>query len=454
MKGYVPTPDSLVDHMVDRLFSGMPPKPSDCLLDPGCADGQFIAGVLRWCRVHNVQPPKIVGVELNPAHVRKARERFKADACIEIVEADYLFSTSPPKFRFVIGNPPYVSLEHMSETERALYRAKFLSARGRFDLYMLFFEQAIRGMLDGGRMVFVTPEKFIYVETATPLRKLLAGFQVEAIELVAEDTFCDHTTYPSVTVLQKSTASSQTAIRLRDGTSRDVRLGTDGATWLPILMGHDASQDGMMPLSSYCRRISAGVATGADGVFLRPIGDVLGALSQFANPVLAGRDISLSQDSIPAPHKVLLVPYGPTGSLLPEQKLGALGALLRKKENREKLERRTCTKNKPWYAFHDNCPLPDIRRPKILCKDIGERPKFWIDRTGSILPLHSLYYIVPNEGVDIDALCAWLNGPEAATWLTNHCQRAANGFIRLQSRVIKHLPVPAQLSHEKIKRVA
>ena len=454
MKGYVPTPDSLVDSMVDRLFFGLSPKPTDFLLDPGCADGQFIAGVLRWCREHNAQPPKIVGVELNPAHVKKARERFKADACVEIIEADYLSSTSLSKFRYVIGNPPYVSLEHISEKDRALYRTKFLSARGRFDLYMLFFEQALGDMLDDGRMVFVTPEKFIYVETATALRKILARFQIEAIELVAEDTFCDHTTYPSITALQKSRVTSQTAIRLRDGTTRDVSLVTNGATWLPILMGHDASQDGMVPLSSYCRRISAGVATGADGVFLRPMGAVVGALSQFAYPALAGRDISLSQDGIPVPHKMLLVPYGPTGTLLPEQKLGALGAFLRKKENKEKLERRTCTKNKPWYAFHDSCPLPDIRLPKILCKDISERPKFWIDHSGSIFPLHSLYYIVPNAGIDIDALCAWLNGPEAATWLTNHCQRAANGFIRLQSRVVKHLPVPAQLSNKKIKRVA
>lgn len=445
MKGYVPTPDSLVDIMVDRLFFGMSPESTDFVLDPGCADGQFIAGILRWCRTHKVRPPHIVGIELNPALVRKARKRFKGDACVEIVEADYLNSMPLPKFRFVIGNPPYVSLEHISEEERAQYRAKYLSARGRFDLYMLFFEQGLRDMLDNGRMVFVTPEKFIYVEAAISLRILLARFHLEAIELVAEDTFCDHTTYPCVTNLKKGTTSSKTAIRLRNGVGRDVSLPTNGATWLPILMGHDGAQDGMVTLSSYCRRISAGIATGADGVFVQPTGAVTAALRRFAHPALAGRDISLSQESIPTPHKILLVPYEPSGTLLAEQELGPLGIFLRKKANKERLEKRTCVEKKPWYAFHDSCPLPDIRMPKILCKDIAERPKFWIDRTGAILPLHSLYYIVPNEGTDIDALTAWLNGAEAATWLTNHCQRAANGFIRLQSRVIKHLPVPAQL---------
>jgi hypothetical protein len=219
-------------------------------------------------------------------------------------------------------------------------------------------------------------------------------------------------------------------------------------------MGHEAPKGGTSPLSNYCRRISAGIATGADGVFLLPIGEVTGALREFAHPALAGRDLSLSRDNIPPPRNVLLVPYASNGVLLSEQKMGALGLFLRKKHNREKLEQRTCTKNKPWYAFHDNCPLPDIRKPKIICKDIGERPKFWIDRAGSILPLHSLYYIVPNEDIDIDSLCRWLNGPESAQWLTNHCQRAANGFIRLQSRVIKNLPVPTRLLSKKTKRVA
>ncbi len=202
-----------------------------------------------------------------------------------------------------------------------------------------------------------------------------------------------------------------------------------------------------MPLIDYCVRISAGIATGADPLFVRRSSDVVDALRPFAHVALAGRDLSLDSSRLPSPNKVLLLPYSADGKLLPEAKLGALGAFLRMPDNQEKLRGRTCSKSKAWYAFHDNCPLPDIRRPKILCKDIGERPKFWIDRSGTILPLHSVYYIVPSDPADGEPLCAWLNGPEAGTWLMNHCQRAANGFIRLQSRVIKNLPVPADLSN-------
>jgi len=454
MKGYVPTPDALVDKMVEHLFSGMLPNPTDFLLEPGCGDGQFIDGVLRWCRSRQIQPPRILGVEINPALASKARERFKNEAAVEIVEADYLAARMPVKFRFVVGNPPYVSLENITEDERETYRGSFNAARGRFDLYMLFFERAIVDLADDGRLVFVTPEKFVYVESAGSLRNLLATFQIESIELIPEDTFTDRTTYPAVTTLRKRSAKDKTAASLRDGERRQVDLPGGGITWLPLLMGHDVSREGMVPLISYCRRISAGVATGADGIFIRPIKSLSAGLRQFAYPALAGRDLSLNGDALPAPNKALLVPYDEDGRLIEEDKLGALGLFLREANIRQRLEMRTCAERKPWYAFHDNCPMPDIMQPKILFKDIGERPKFWIDRSGAVLPLHTVYYIVPSAGVEIDLLCDWLNGTEALLWFKHHCHRAANGFIRLQSRVIKNLPVPAKLTHKNIQRVA
>ena len=41
----------------------------------------------------------------------------------------------------------------------------------------------------------------------------------------------------------------------------------------------------------------------------------------------------------------------------------------------------------------------------------------------------------------LEPLCEYLNGKEARDWLVENCQRAANGFIRTQSNVLKRLPV-------------
>ena len=42
-------------------------------------------------------------------------------------------------FDYIIGNPPYVPIEGLDEAEKGRYKAAFLTAQGRFDLYLLFF---------------------------------------------------------------------------------------------------------------------------------------------------------------------------------------------------------------------------------------------------------------------------------------------------------------------------
>ena len=81
-------------------------------------------------------------------------------------------------------------------------------------------------------------------------------------------------------------------------------------------------------------------------------------------------------------------------------------------------------------------------RPKILCKDITKRPRFWVEREGTIVPRHTVYYIVPRDPRLIDELCKYLNSNKARDWLMANCQRAANDFIRIQSNVLKKLPIP------------
>jgi adenine-specific DNA-methyltransferase len=158
---------------------------------------------------------------------------------------------------------------------------------------------------------------------------------------------------------------------------------------------------------------------------------------------MSGRDIV--DRKLPHPHSSLLVPYRKDSSLLPESELAFLGEYLRRPGLHERLMRRTCTRTKPWYAFHETPPLRDVLRPKLLCKDIGAEPRFVVDRKGSIVPRHSLYYIVPRDVTILDELEEFLNSAHVARWLQDHCQRAANGFLRLQSHVLKRLPLPPSL---------
>ena len=122
---------------------------------------------------------------------------------------------------------------------------------------------------------------------------------------------------------------------------------------------------------------------------------------------------------------------------------GALGTFLREPGRQRQLLARTCTTHKPWYAYHDNLPLAEMLRPKLIAKDITETPFFVVDRRGDLVPRHSVYYIVPRDSAALEPLAEYLNGDEASAWLRANCQRAANGYFRVQSHVLKQVPLPA-----------
>jgi adenine-specific DNA-methyltransferase len=439
MRGYVPTPDDVVDHMVAKLFDGRPPSKSSRVLDPGCGPGAFIAGIVRWCERHRMDLPRITGVESDPGRRSEASRRFASLETVSIEQGDFL-APREAEFDYVIGNPPYVGITRFDEEEKTKFRAEYETARGRFDLYLLFFEQGLRLLRAGGRLVFITPEKFLYVATAAPLRRLLGKLHVRELRLVGEETFPSLVTYPTITTVDKA-APSTTTVVLRDQTTRSIVFPADGSSLLPLFNGANAGEGKGSTLRDVCLRVSCGVATGADEIFVRDTASLSEGLRAFAYPTISGRQLLPGSKGFTSTDS-MLVPYDERGRLLPADQLGALGEYLSEQERKKHLLGRTCTERKAWYAFHDSAPLPEILRPKILFKDIGATPEFWLDEGGVILPRHTVYYVVPRDGVDIKDLLDYLRSPSAIEWMRGNCQRAANGFLRLQSAVLKSLPVP------------
>ncbi len=445
MKGHVPTPQPVVDQMVAKLFASRHPVSTDTLLDPGAGDGIFAQSVLRWCHTEGVRPPHILAVELNPSLAEEAKRALAPHKAAKVLVGDFL-QVALPEVNFVIGNPPYVPIDGLTPEERAAYRGRFDTAVERFDLYLLFFERALKLLKSGGRLCFITPEKFEYVHTATPLRKLLTRYSVEEIEHVNEDTFPGLVTYPTITTLtnQVTARGNRTTIRLRDGTRRSVSLPKDGSSWNPVFHGLGAPGHGSRTLEDLCIRVSCGVATGADSLYVHHAKALPSSLHKFTYPTVSGRQLGLHGPDQFESSSVMLVPYDADGRLLREDHLGDLFKFLSRPDITRHLKERSCVVEgrREWYRFHDNVPLRDILRPKILCKDITSEPHFWVDEDGKFVPRHTVYYVVPRDGVDLQGLHAYLNSEDAVKWLKGSCQRAANGFYRVQSAILKELPIP------------
>ena len=428
--------------MVEKLFALRRPGSDQTLLDPGCGTGAFMDGVLRWCLRNRVAAPRLTGIESDPRHFGELEARFGNHDSVRLLNEDFLVGRTE-RFDYIIGNPPYVPITGLSEAERVAYRKTYRTAAGRFDLYLLFFEQALKLLKPGGRLVFITPEKFLYVQTAAPLRRLLSELQVEEIDLIGESTFEGLVTYPTITTVSNVPAMAETKVRSRDGAVSSLRVSGDQSSWLPMINGSNGHRSGDT-LADICVRISCGVATGADSVFVLPTDSVPPELERFAHPTVSGREISVGGGMTPS-HS-MLVPYTVEGELLPESGLAQLGDYLKEPDRHAALIRRTCVSHKPWYAFHETPPMREMLAPKILCKDISSAPYFLLDETGELIPRHSVYYMVPKDPSSLQGLCDYLNSQAVRSWLMSNCQRAANGFLRLQSHVLKRLPVPSELA--------
>jgi hypothetical protein len=384
--------------------------------------------------------PQITGIESDPKHIVEIRGKYSNYSSIHIRHKDFL-QKIPEKFDYILGNPPYVPITGLTEHEKAIYRSLFKSATGRFDLYFLFFEQALHCLNENGRLVFITPEKYLYVNSASHLRRILAGYFLEEIHLIHEQSFGKLVTYPAITTISHQKRGKQAQIIFRDGHTKTIRLPKNGTSVLPLLYGKTKKKEGYCTLCDICLRISCGVATGSDAVFVRKKQDIATPLKKYAFPTISGRHLSPDSSEVQSDLE-MIIPYHEDGKLISENQLGALRSFLIQPENYTRLLKRTCIAKKPWYAFHETPPLIHILRRKIICKDITEKPFFRIDNTGEIVPSHSVYYIVPKNPDHLKSLNEYLNSKEVRQWLEANCQRAANGFLRLQSAVLKQIPIP------------
>jgi len=444
-QGKVYTPQHVVDLMVEKLFKLRDPKPSDLVLDPGCGYGAFVEGILRWCKRKRVVPPEILGLEKDSRLLAETKESLGDKGKVKLLEQDFLLEESIPRADFVIGNPPYVRLERLSVSERKIYRSRFKTAFNRFDLYILFFEKALKSLTSSGRLVFITPEKFEYTLSSGPLRRFMAtNYHVEEIHHIEEDAFKSLVTYPTITTINRG-IKGLTRVVLRDSSSFITRLPSDGSPWTPQIRGKNEVLEFDATLEDVCERISCGVATGKDEVFVVPQSQVTDELRLFAYPTVRGEQLTFrgikSED-------VILVPYDEKGCLLPESQLGIfLNYLIRYKDV---LASRYCVRRgkREWYAFHENPPMKDMLKPKILCKDIAKEPRFLLDEKGELIPRHSVYYAIPKNAEMLPVLLNFLNSSQVKEWLEANCQRAANGFLRLQSSVLKRIPIPKHITEK------
>jgi len=114
--------------------------------------------------------------------------------------------TETAKFDFIVGNPPYIRIQHLDETQRKYIQQNYIFCNnGSTDIYIAFFELCYNLLNNNGICGLITPNTYFYTETAKKMRDNFAKHKcIKQITNFAEIQLFDNATiYSAITIFDK-----------------------------------------------------------------------------------------------------------------------------------------------------------------------------------------------------------------------------------------------------------
>ena len=283
-EGVTYTPTAIVRHMVKLLD----PKWHETIHEPSCGRGMFaFALVEHWLSLGKTAEEIATWAERHlflcdidadaVNDLLRIWERFfithgVAHAPLNIHASDGLFGLYADRhFDVIIGNPPYVRIQHLSEALREKIRTKFSSCRkGNVDLYYAFFEDALTR---AKRSCYIMPNSWFSNQSAKALRKLAHSKVKALVDFGSDLVFAPVRAYTAIVLTGPAQAGDPIRVRgslfdpsidWQDIARDDARFSD--AAWTPLL---DRSLHQGQCLGDVAEVVS-GIATLSDKSYLLP----------------------------------------------------------------------------------------------------------------------------------------------------------------------------------------
>ena len=385
-------------------------------------------------------------------------------------------------FDAVIGNPPYVRIQTLQETnpkQVAFLSQNYRSASsGNYDIYVVFVERGLSLLNIKGRLGFILPHKFFNSKYGESLRGLIAeGKHIgQIVHFGDQQVFDGATTYTALMFLDKKANDSFNFTRVTDlqswqkgevqQTGNIKATATTEAEWNFVIgkssQVFDKLNEMPLKLSAVAARIAQGIRTSANEVY------VLDAISESKNrikayskilnreveiereyvrPFLQGREIK--SYSISSSGKIVIVPYKVQDGhsfLIPEKELKEKQPFLYSYlfENKPYLSRREKGRmsGANWYAYIYPKNIDIMAQSKILVPDIANRAAFALDNHGEF-HFTSGYAITLNVDnlMSQEYILGLMNSRLLDYFLKQVSTPMRGGFFRYFSQFLEQLPI-------------
>ena len=462
-------------------------------VEPAAGDGAFLGPMIERLvdSCHRLDRPlsdcrnALIAYELDDASAERARSlaadilvrrSLKRPAAERLAGAwvrtgDYLFDATAVEADYVIGNPPYVRLEDIPDEIATYYRDAYPTMRGRADLYVAFFEAALRQLKDGGTCAFICADRWMRNQYGAELRELVtSAYAVDVVlEMHNADAFHDEVdAYPAITVIRckkqgtavvasagpevEHVAPKILSVALeaaKNGKPAVVAQGLRVArvdTWFqgadpwpchsPEQLALLRRLEERFPALEVNARVGIGVATGNDSVFITKDAHLVEP-SRLLKLALV-RDIF--NGKLEWSGHYLVDPWNSEG-LVNLEKFPRLRAYFEKHAVALR-KRHTAAKNlRGWYKTIDRVTHALTVKPKLYIADIKNVLDPVLD-AGESYPHHNLYFI-ESDVWNLEVLGGLLMSAVGHFFVESYGVRMRGGYLRFQAQYLRRIRVPA-----------
>ena len=482
--GQIYTPNFIVCKILDDVSYNSPEILGKTIIDPACGDGRFLVEIVK--RIIEFSPENdlqknlecVYGWDIDEVAIVECRENLnnlvknkKIDIqwninvtnSIKKYEKPDLFVVSEfQKFDFIIGNPPYIRIQHLDLVQRNYIQKNYdFCKSGSTDIYIAFYELCLNLLSKNGICGLITPNTFLFTETARPLRLHFAKNKnlVQITNYGDIQLFDDATTYSAITIfnnLKNQNFKFQKAISEQTFEEKIVDFSELKEPFWQLTTEQTENVKGKK-LKEICN-IHVGITTLCDSAYIFPIEEIdekfvwantkLRGCVKFEKdilkPIIKGSKLKHSKEEI---KEFILFPYRKINkkhSIIPESEIKeifplAYNYLLSVKPELDKRDN-----GKPntvaWYAFGRSQGLDTSFGEKIIFSPMNEKPNF-VFYSNPECTFYSGYCIKKINGFSIEKLMLQLNSDRMDKFVSMSSRDFRGGWKAYNKKIVENFEI-------------
>jgi adenine-specific DNA-methyltransferase len=222
------------DYIIDFIINEIQPKENDTNLDPSCGCGAFLVGLTDYYKrtfnkpIKKIIKENIFGSDILEYNIHRTKliltiyalqngEQLK-DSDFNLYHQDSLRANWKISFDNIVGNPPYVKFQDLTDDNRNHLAKHFTTVEGgTFNLYFAFFELGYKLLKATGKLGYITPNNYFTSLAGEALRKYFQHQKcvTRIIDFSHKKVF-DAQTYTAITFLSKQQNEAITYDRIKE----------------------------------------------------------------------------------------------------------------------------------------------------------------------------------------------------------------------------------------------